>query len=91
MGGLFLAKQVDIEQVVPEVDMQGNRIGQQEAVAGAEIDGKTVVAGKAGRTEPGADVKRRVVGAPFADEALARQNVVTNVEVVIGELTFAVG
>ncbi len=56
VGGLFLAKQVDIEQVVPKIDMQRNGIGQQKAVAGAEINGKTVVAGKAGRAEAGADI-----------------------------------
>ena len=56
MGGLFLAEQVDIEQVVPEIDMQSNRIGQQKAVAGAEIDGKTVIAGEAGRAKAGADI-----------------------------------
>ena len=56
MGRLFLTKKVDIEQVVPKIDMQGNRIGQQKTVSGAEIDGKTIIAGEAGRTKAGADV-----------------------------------
>jgi len=56
VGRLFLTKKVDIEQVVPKIDMQGNRIGQQQAVSSAEIDGKTIITGEAGRTKAGADI-----------------------------------
>jgi hypothetical protein len=56
MRGFFLAKQSDIEKVIPEVHMHGNGICQKEAVSGAKIDRKPVIAREPGRAKSGADI-----------------------------------
>ena len=56
VGGLFLAQEIDVEQVIAEIDVQRDRIRQQESIAGAEIDGEPVIAGKRRRAEADTDI-----------------------------------
>ncbi len=90
MNRFFLAKQVDVEEMVAKINVQGHGIGQQEAVAGTEIDGEAVIACKARRAEPGNDVEIGVIGARLADKYLARQNIVTEVQIIVSVLPVTV-
>lgn len=44
MHGLLLTQQVGVEQVIAEIEVQGNRIRQQETHTGAEVHGEAIVA-----------------------------------------------
>ena len=48
----LLAKEIDIEQVIAKVDVQGNRIGKQEAIACSDIDREPVITCETRRTQP---------------------------------------
>lgn len=87
---LLFTEKVDVEQVIAKIDVQCERIAQQEPETGAEVNGEAVVAGKARRPEAADQVQAGVVRTTFTDECLAGQYVVAEVQVVIGQRPLAV-
>ena len=82
---LFPTQDVDIEQVIAEIDVKGDRVSEQEPKTRAEVDCKSIVISEICRAQTGDQIKIGVVGATFADENLTGQYVVAEIEVVIGQ------
>src|SRR4029079_16831215 len=83
---LALAEQSEREHVVAQVELQRDPVGEIDAVAEADVEGRLGLVDELGAADARDDVELRGPGDTAADEDLAGEEVVADRQVVVGEL-----
>src|SRR6185312_11091810 len=91
VGELLGAQQISLEKMVLDAQTHRQPIERQDLVAPAEGHRELLVAGELGPAHAGHDVETARHGVPGADEGFARQEVVTQSEIVVRELPLTLG
>src|SRR5258708_16939296 len=79
------ARQIGLEHMVSDVQVQGQPVGDEQPIADAEIDRELVLFSKFHIAHAHRHIQCRIEGMPTAEEYLPRQHVVAQVDVVIRE------
>src|SRR5690606_10799620 len=87
---LLAAEHVEIEDVVPNVRVHGEPVERQQPQPHAEVQREPIVARELRVTHAAYDVKRHVHRTVASDEALARQHVVAQGDVIVGVLPLGI-
>src|SRR5262245_25053556 len=86
IGSFVAAQQVRSKNVSSEVQVQGQPIGSQHPGANTKVDRELVFLRETRAANASDQVERRVHGGLAAEEDLARQEVVAEGDVVVGEI-----